>query len=221
MTNGRIAAVRDTWWRDVAAFPNLAARFFYGTPPSPDLKPGPDEVFLVCPDEYIRLPHKIKAICRWALDRDFDYLIKCDDDTLLYIDRLMGCGFERVDQMGHFTCRHAPPKNCGCLAVGMCYTLSRRAMSLVAKAAPFAPNPTFPWFAEDYWVSRVLQAEGIRPAGHPGWAVNWVSHYIQFPLPPDTVAAHSVRPDDMRAWYAGRATGPLMSTVGHCGATEI
>jgi hypothetical protein len=41
------------------------------------------------PDDYEHLPHKVQAICRYAVDRDFDFIFKCDDDTAVYVDRLV------------------------------------------------------------------------------------------------------------------------------------
>ena len=192
ITAGRIEAVRATWFADAKKFASVTARFFYG---KPWREGAEDEVFLDCPDDYAGLSAKVKAVCRYALDNGFDYLVKADDDTILYIDRLLRSGFDTVDQMGYFGCTHTAG-HCSCYATGMCYTLSRRAMEMVVRA------PITHW-AEDLWVGRVLRDGGIRPRHNAGWLPGFDKHYVAFPLPPGTVAAHSVLPEDMLSWHRG------------------
>lgn len=189
--DGRVSAVRETWMDDVRKFPYVDAKFFYGQPVRDAVG---DEVFVNAPDDYEGLSVKVKEICRYALAMGYSHLVKADDDTVIYLDRLLRSGFDAVDQMGYFGCTHAPGR-CSCYATGMCYTLNRRCMELVVKA------PITHW-AEDLWVGSVLRAAGIRPTGHPGFLPGFGAHYVKFPLPPGTVAAHSVKPNDMRAWYA-------------------
>lgn len=195
VTDGRVQAIRDTWFRDAAKFPNVTARFFYGGTPRGDFEALQDEVYLDVPDDYERLADKIQGICRYALDNGFEYLVKCDDDTLLYVDRLLRSGFDSVHQMGWYGCPHKPGQRCECYSTGMCYTLNRQCMELIVAA------PITHW-AEDLWVGRVLRAAGIRPTGHPGWLPGYDKHYVDFPLPPKVVAAHSVRPADMYRWHS-------------------
>lgn len=200
-TSGRVEAVRDTWFKDAAVFTNVAAYFFYGEPHkgfNPSTLVHPDVESLICPDDYLGLPLKTKAICEYALRHGYDFLIKADDDTILYVDRLMRSCFDMADQMGwKCPCNVAPgqPYRCRCYATGMCYTLSKRAMEAVACA-----NPDGQW-AEDYWVGGVLRAAGIQYARHSGWVSGKGKHYVDFPLPRNTVAAHSVKPEDIRKWY--------------------
>ena len=194
--SGRVEAVRATWFKDAAKFRNVDARFFYGRPVR-DWRE--DEVFLNCPDDYPSLPLKVQEICKYALHHGYDYLVKADDDTVIYLDRLLRSGFDRpgVDQMGFFNCKHAPgDPRCKCYATGMCYTLSRRAMALVAKG-----GPPIHW-AEDLNVGAILRSNGIRPVHNPGIVPGFGAHYVKFPLPEGAIAAHSVKPDTMGAWYA-------------------
>jgi hypothetical protein len=205
-TVGRIEACRDTWMKDAATFPNVDALFFYGGAGAAPSRLRSDERELFCPDDYTHLPEKIRAVCRYARDNNYDFLVKSDDDSLIYIDRLLRSGFDRVDQMGYYPCTHN--HKCGCYVTGMCYTLSRRAFSAVADAPLLSPNACVWHWAEDFWTGHVLREAGIKPTGHPGWVPGWagapgeIHHYVRFPLPRNTVAAHSVRPDDMRKWYA-------------------
>ena len=196
LTDGRMEAVRDTWMKDVRVFPNVTGMFFSGRN-------------LCVPDDYTNLPAKIRAICRYADNRGFDYLVKADDDTALYVDRLLRSGFDHpgVEQMGYFghcQCERLNRK-CKDYVTGMCYTLSRRAIKQVANAELLQEGQFLHW-AEDYWVGGVLRDSGIRPSGHPGWVSGLSNHYVKFPLPPGTVAAHSVKPEDMRTWHKGVTT---------------
>ncbi len=45
-----------------------------------------------CPDDYGSLSLKTRWLCLWAITNyNFDFLFKCDDDTYVHIDRLLGC----------------------------------------------------------------------------------------------------------------------------------
>lgn len=191
-TSGRLEAVRDTWMQDAHIFPNVHGRFFNGRD-------------LDCPDDYTRLPEKIKALCQYADKRDYDFLVKADDDTALYVDRLLRSGFDApgVDQMGYFRCECARlNRKCKDYVTGMCYTLSRRAIRAVANAPLLEPSAFLHW-AEDYWVGGVMRENFYTRVNHPGWVSGEHRHYAPLPFPPGTVAAHSVKPEDMRAWYRG------------------
>ncbi|HEY3704503.1 MAG TPA: hypothetical protein VGL22_05540, partial [Terracidiphilus sp.] len=88
--NCRADAIRDTWAKDIAAYPFVTFRFFYGKPAGGYPRAAlPDEVFLDVPDDYEHLPHKTHGIARWALEHEYDFLYKGDDDTAVYVDRLV------------------------------------------------------------------------------------------------------------------------------------
>jgi len=196
-TSGRIDAVRETWFKDAARFANVTAKFFYGRPDK--MLSGfnkDDSVILDCPDDYLGLPYKTREICRYALRNGYDFLVKGDDDSIIHVDRLLRSGFDLHDQMG-WTCRCLPRNHttCGCYATGMCYTLSRRAMGIVASAEVGED------WAEDFWVGKLMRKAGIVYARNDGWLSGLSKHYVDLPLPPNTIAAHSVRPETMREWY--------------------
>src|SRR5271157_5114842 len=113
------SAQRDTW------LPELGCdyRFFLGNPVADAAQ---DEVFLNCPDDYHSLYHKTQGLVRWALERGYDYLYKCDVDTLVCPKNLLSSGFEQWDytggRNGHFA------------SGGSGYWLSRKAMELVANS---------------------------------------------------------------------------------------
>ena len=47
-----------------------------------------DEVFLDCPDYYFENSRKMKAIIRYAQEHEYDYLLRLDDDTYFWPERL-------------------------------------------------------------------------------------------------------------------------------------
>ena len=196
--NPRISAVRETWARDVQDFPNLTVKFFYGEPPSGPSDTGhrallEDEVVLPCPDDYEHLPHKTIAICKYALAAGYDFVFKCDDDTLVYVDRLvqelMSTPF---DYAGYLQTNNA--------AGGVGYWLSRAAMERVQD------NPSM--WAEDMWVGCCMLRANIEPVnleGHrPGFSDHWFwkNGFDPKKLDDNLVTAHAVQPEVMRQWYA-------------------
>ena len=114
------SAQRETW------LPELRCdyRFFLGNPPGVDAEQ--DEVFLNCPDDYSSLFYKTQGLVRWAVVRGYDYLYKCDVDTLVNPSNLLSSGFEKYDysggRNGHFA------------SGGSGYWLSRKAMEIVANS---------------------------------------------------------------------------------------
>jgi hypothetical protein len=193
--NPRIAAVRDTWWKDVRAHEHhVDARFFYGKPFVGE--PAADEVILNCGSDYASLPLRTQAICKYALDHKYDFLYKCDDDTAVFVDRLVR---EILDGR---TADYA-----GCLNDNVCtggpgFVLSKRMMELVAKAG--GPDH----WAEDCWVAKIAGYANINPVslpGHlPGYQAHWYwpKGYTPTKLSHDTVSVHAVQPEVMRAWHA-------------------
>lgn len=185
--NQRIQAVKDTWARDVRDFKSVDLRFFYGLPHSRKLED--DEVYLNVKDDYESLPFKTIAICRWALEKGYDYLFKCDDDTFVWVDRLMKELMEdpRLDYGGY---EHA-----GVCTGGPGYILSKRAMKIIADSSPTH-------WAEDCHVGITLTNQRINvtmlPNHRPGFSAHW---YDISNIPPGTVTIHAVKPTDMRVLY--------------------
>lgn len=192
--NPRIDAVRETWWKDVAPFEHhVTARFFYGQPFVGE--PKPDEVVLRVPGDYGALPLRTQAICRWALDNKFEYVFKCDDDTAVYVDRL-------VREIGEGDCGdYAGYCHNNICTGGPGYILGRRAMDAVANAG------TPDHWAEDCWVGKVVGNSNIHPVSlstHiPGFAAHWYwpNGYDGSKVGADTVSVHAVQPEVMRDWY--------------------
>ena len=100
----RVEAIRATYLKELQKL-GIDYKFFYGTQPriprqttrNKYIKPEPvilrealpDEVFLECGDNYTQNPQKMKAIIRYALDNEYDMLLRIDDDTFLWPERLL------------------------------------------------------------------------------------------------------------------------------------
>lgn len=149
----RQQAVRETWWKHQAP---ATCKFFMGE--TAVGQEWPDDV-VVLPnigDKYLYgLQEKIQAIAKWAIERDFDIMVKLDDDTFVFPDfvpfllELTG-----VDYGGNPYSDIANSGGCG-------YILSRRAMEcLVATPLDSFPDKRF-W--EDWWVGHAMSAAGIKP----------------------------------------------------------
>lgn len=143
----RIRAMQETWMSLVA--PGTDIRFFDGER-------------LGVPDDYFSLPQKTKALCKYALQHGYDYLLKVDDDTYIHSDRL---ALPDADYAGIFIkandCGFPPrfkdsPKGTHKYdyASGGAYWLSRKAMQIVVE------TEIDDW-AEDRWVGQTLGKHGI------------------------------------------------------------
>lgn len=140
----RADAVRQTWGA-ACSYPLVYA----------------DGKTLGCDDSYEGLPEKVKSLCAYALENGYDWLLKIDDDTMLFPQRLVvptsGDYIGRV--RGALTRLSGYP---GSYCSGGAYWLSRRAMEIIA-AAPLDPAMTF----EDCWVGNVLYHQGVTPISQP------------------------------------------------------
>jgi hypothetical protein len=186
--NHRVAAVRETWGSKLPDGVDL--KFFYGIKDGVPLVTGADEVQLTCPDDYANLPQKTIDLCFWALCHDYDYLLKCDDDTYVWVDRALSelSSHPGMDYGGYMG-------GTGKMYVsgGPGYWLSRRAMELVAAHA----TPTT--WAEDVIVGETLRIHGIKgtylPQHHCGLADHW---FDLKRVNDQMVTIHAVDPQSMR-----------------------
>lgn len=112
---------------------------------------------LPCPNDYPALPQRTRWFCRWALERaDWDYLLKCDDDTYVCVRRLAAYDLADRDYVG---AEWWPGVRYGSGGAG--YFLSRRAARIVAERL------TRPHGAEDALVGRVLRRARVRLSIEP------------------------------------------------------
>ena len=77
--------IRDTWL-PLVPVTQADVKFFMGRG---DSLLKNDEVTLNCDDSYLGLPEKVREIARWALSHGYDYMLKCDDDTVIRPELLL------------------------------------------------------------------------------------------------------------------------------------
>jgi hypothetical protein len=198
--NEQVKAVRETWGADVAAFANVDLMFFYGKPKDGyPREPQADEVFLYCGDGYDSLIAKSVAICEYVANSDYKFLVKVDDDTAVYVERLLIEILENsFDYAGYL---HG-----GVCSGGPGYLLSQQACKIITTQGRQPRHH----YAEDVHVSRVLESSGIRPLMLPGHRPGFSAHYFFGDNKPDlsrvrigeeVVTMHSVTAEQMRLWY--------------------
>ena len=148
-----------------------------------------DEVLLRgVPDDYAHLPQKTIAICKYAQDNGYDFLLKCDDDSYLWIDRLMIEVHSIADFAGHI--------NGGSCSGGCGYWLSKRAIAEVVK------NPIESHWAEDVTVGMIMKAAGITPVDLPMHQPGYTQHWFDISkVHSGLTCIHAVKPEDMRELY--------------------
>lgn len=169
-SNGFNQAVRNTWLRDIQGADYY---FFLGRGAVAE---NSDEILLDCPDGYLNLPEKSKALFKWASDNQYDYVFKCDTDTYVNSERLLSSGFYENDYTGYFNGVIGVPNTvysqCYSWASGGSgYWLSGRAARYISEQdthpACVCPMTKIP--CEDLWVGQVLGpriATGFFSAKH-------------------------------------------------------
>lgn len=208
MQTGRVEAVRATWWKDFAKYPDVTCRLFYGWHER-DRKA--DEVFLNCRDDYDGLPFKVHAIILWAYVMGFDFILKVDDDTFVYADRFMKCGFEAHDWTGFKF-----PEEHNFVPGGSGYVLSRKAMEAIVNTDVAT---AVDMHAEDFWIDYTLRKNKFKAhvdtRFHP--ALNSTRIDLTTLPPGDYVTLHSVSVEDMYTLYKSLQDENLQSpaSVGH------
>jgi hypothetical protein len=169
--NGFNQAVRETWLKDLNGADYC---FFLGR--GAKIRPDdyPDEFILDCPDDYLGLPYKTKALLKAA--SDYEYIFKVDTDTYVVPDRLLQSDFYNYDYVGHFNGAIGVPN----VIYGKCYSwasggsgywLSKKAAEIVANAEvlPSSICPISKIPCEDLWIGQVLGPsieKGIITAHH-------------------------------------------------------
>lgn len=183
----RVTAIRETWAKNI---PNV--KFFYGRASNGET-PLDDEVFLDCGDKYIDNPAKMQAICRYALEHGFDFVLRVDDDTFIYPDRLLKTDFRGHDYSGSRREGFHP---------GGCLFLSHYAMTHLV------PAHITHW-ADDLWIGNVMSDYGIPMHFLKEIHNEFGDGYRVDPEKVDTAncaAFHSCTPEVMRALWMLRTT---------------
>jgi hypothetical protein len=125
-TNGNNQALRDTWLPCIAG---ADYKLFMGQGSQCSQA---DEVYVDVPDDYGHVTYKTRAIYKWALEHDYDYIFKCFADTYVCPVRLLSSGFENYDYVGNFACR--PQGSFAYCTGGSGYWLSKKAYGPLATA---------------------------------------------------------------------------------------
>lgn len=182
----RRAACRETWLRDSPA----DYRLFYG---AGKCDPALDEVVIDVPEGYGHLSTKFVRICQWALERDYDFLLRVDTDAYVYVDRLLRSGFGAYDYSGYTIDypRHlAHARYCS----GAGWTLSRRGMELVVTA-----NVTNE--ADDFWTGKVMYNAGIPCHRDTRFCCGFEPHFVPLAFLPErhsAIVLHALTPEGIR-----------------------
>lgn len=208
-TEDRLAAQRATWLQGAPAFSSYVdCKFFFGR--GATRMPEPDEVFLDCPDDYLNLPHKMQAIYRWALAHGFAFVYKCDDDTFVYLDRLLASGFEHYDYTGYIVEPDEVRAPRSYISGGAGYWLSRRALEHLAQEE-------IDHWAEDLWTGRVMAKHGIRPHRDPRYLPGFEKHYVDLDALPENhayISFHACTPEMMKRLHEANPS-PVFQFADH------
>jgi len=184
----RQQACRETWMGN-ASTADIRCRFFVGR----DANPQPDTIRVECGDDYWAMVCKVRAMFQHALDNGYDYLFKCDDDTFVHVERLVGLveSGEVGDYRGYDI---GESQNMLSYASGGAgYLVSRRAMETVL-ASKFEPF-TYTEKNEDVYVGIALREADIHVVHDRRFRPNaktTPSHCN------DIITGHYVTPERMR-----------------------
>lgn len=174
----RAAAARATWASRVQG---AAVKYFRGCPDQEqEYTEDGNDVYLKVPDDYAHLPAKVRAMFRWAVANDYDYICKVDDDVYILPDVLLAMPIGGYDYIGRF--RGPAGGYPADYASGFAYWLSVKAATIVSNAELNAD------WAEDRWVGNVLLLAGIQ--GHT--CGNLFAPVVP-PLLPDLIVRTNVR----------------------------
>lgn len=206
-SSARVAVQRATWLSETPD--GVDYKFFYGnklrrTDVKPNQRPGTegpalalraplaDEIFLNVGDNYTQNSAKVKEIVRYALDEKYDYVMLVDDDTFVYLDRILQTDFAQYDYSGAATeTFHA----------GSCVFLSRRAMEIVR-------DSRITNYADDLWVGQALKDAGIPTHNIQGirhkFGVDYPVKFATQSLVDAYASLHSCNPEVMRQLWSMR-----------------
>lgn len=107
---------------------------------------------------------KMSWIIRWAFDKGYDYLFKCDMDTYVHVGRLLASGFEKHPWSGGHGSKETGPYG------GSGYWLNRELMGKLNDYGTMN-GIVRPW-DEDRWVGGNLVLLGYAQQLHLDWRYN-------------------------------------------------
>ncbi len=155
----RRALVRRTWFSACEKY-GLVPKFVMGSyfvnaPLEVD-----DLLVLPGPDEYVALMPRLVAWCRWASTFSWDYIFKCDDDTLLVPNRLAEIAEQHADAGHNYVGSVFAGDPLACLGGSGCL-FSRKAAAVIATAQPSDVGH------DDIASGHLLSAWGMPPVDEP------------------------------------------------------
>jgi len=171
--------IRDGWLKDCPVdYRFFSGRFKMHGEVSEQRPIEQDEVFLDVPDGLENLLWKIDVLTHeWALERGYDFIFHCHNDTYVHVPRLLASGFENYDWSGNPWGRgknetreygrdSTPEFACPCPMVNGASGVwfSRNAMEFLVKAIRENPNLYMDMEAEaeDWRVARYLEDHFTR-----------------------------------------------------------
>jgi len=145
------------------------------------------------------------ALFRYALDHDYDYCLRCCDDTWVVPDRIVKAGLEQFDYAGNFPCKFklggtfsVPMARMNYAHGGCGIWLSRKAMQIIVDT-PWDEHyldswpekidvgfgikyPRLDWLWDDAFIGEALQgnlgyADPLRDQPWAAYSANGVSVY--------------------------------------------
>ena len=153
----RADAQRATWIKVLDK--KMDYKFFLGE--GGGREPAADEVFLTVPDDYKSLPMKVRAVMQWALEHNYDAVLKVDDDVYIMPERLTTPRTQWEGRVNMSDKQLCPRGWCS----GFAYWLSGSALKMVA-SGELSEHPS-----EDVWIGRLLNKMGMKPEMQEGFIV--------------------------------------------------
>jgi hypothetical protein len=174
-----------------------------------------DEIGLDCPDDYISLPLKTKAMLTWFLEAGPSHMFLCDNDTFISSSRFANINYRDFDYAGTFSLwpqgsqvgktfryndgRNNIHENCYSWASGgYGYFVSKKAAEIIIETEPcsWAEDLSVGQALGPHIVSGFIKAHDFTP--YPG-VVTW--HFQKNVKPFETS-------DIYNAFAAGQPSGP-------------
>lgn len=188
----RRQAIRETWGKQLPE--GVELRFFVG---EGECEAADDLVMLPCRDDYPGLPAKVSAFFAHALgNHPFEWLLKCDDDTYVDVERVRELAAGPADLIGNefIDSRGAPSGGAG-------YLLSRDLVTRIVEAGGIAAPGD-----EDVLTGALARKLGARLRSD--WRLRY--DYARYPRANNILAtAHWCDPRRMRAIHAVRHDEPV------------
>lgn len=187
-------AVRNSWLPLVPT-DKADALFFVGRGAPIEDKDGVIE--LDCHDEYMGLPEKVRAIMRWANERDYHHILKCDDDVVLNPVALLASGYDNYDYSG--PANRMPTALVPCwVPMGFNYWVSKRCLQYLIDA----PLPT-EGNDDEKWVALNLHSAGVNLQGDSRYRLQYGQLYNRPLRPPQRAIRRPLSTTPDRDLYPG------------------